>query len=59
MGTLFRKGRKEKLVIVYKVRLEVLVSETNEYRINEFIKRRVKPIYKEYPYAQVRIEVIC
>lgn len=62
VGTLFQKGSKKSkdtLLIIYKLRLEDLFNQDNEYRVSEFIEKKVNPIYEKYPYAQVCIEVNC
>jgi hypothetical protein len=53
------KKSKETLLIIYKLRLEDLFNQDNEYRMSEFIEKKVNPIYEKYPYAQVCIEVNC
>lgn len=46
------------LQIVLKLRWgEGLISEEDGHLLNKYIEMVVCPIYEEYPYAQVRIEV--
>lgn len=54
-----KEKSKNTLSIIYKLRLEDLFNQDNEYRMNEFIEKKVSPIYEKYPYAQVCIEVNC
>jgi len=47
-----------KLQIVIKIQWrEALVSDEKGHLLNQYIKKVICPIYEEYPYAQVRIEV--
>ena len=41
--------------------LEIVIQFRNEEiiaRMNEFIDKRIMEIYKEHPYAKIRIEVL-